>query len=1271
MATIKWKTGTSGDFDTAGNWTPGQIPATADNVEIIAAGTYTVTSSVSNTVNTLEMAASATLAVTGGTFAINDGSGPSGLAGTITVADSTTLSLAGAIDNTGTIRLNSTGDNTDLRIASPIVTLEGGGSVILSNNAANRIYGNSGAYTLDNVDNIISGAGQLGAQQLTLINAGQIVANQTVALVINTGNFVQNTGIIKSTSTAAGNGGLVIQNTSVDDSGNANAGKIEAVGAHTHVDLNGATIIGGTLITSGGGIVQTVGGGGTLDGVSAGVPLKISGTVLVTNSTVLTLDGVIDNTGVISLAATVNNTDIHLNSQTVTLEGGGKVTLNNNADNRIYGNNGSFQLVNVDNTISGAGQLGAGQLALINQAKGVIVANQATALTLSTGGNLVVNTGLLEDTGKGGLVISNTTVDNASGTIEATGAGAHVDLAGAYIEGGTLTTAAAGKIQTVSGGATLDGLTIGMIKVVGTVTVTDQTTLTLVGIIDNTGTIAVDALSTSADTDLRLNSQTVTLEGGGKVTLSNDANNRIFGNSSSYQLVNVDNTISGAGQIGVGQITLINQTGGTVNANQKTALTLNGGNIILNTGLLEATNTGGLVIASAINNATGTIMANGAHTVVDLAGGTIESGTLKTLNGGVIQTIGGNGNFDGATSGGVLNTGTVDITDNTVLTIEGAISNTGTIMLGSGVDNTDLHINSQNVILKGHGKILLSNSAANRIYGISASDRLYNVDNTISGAGQLGVGQLTLINETQGVINANQKTALILNAGGNLILNTGLIEGTNTGGLVIASAIDNAGGTISATGAKAVVSLSGGTIEGGTIKTATGGAIQTIGGNGNLDGVTEGKVTLAGTLNITDNTVLTLEGVINNTGTIKLASVGNNTDIHLNGENVTLEGGGKVTLTDLSTNRIYGNSGLFTLINLNNIISGGGQLGAGQMQFTNGGTINANGTAGLTVQLGSGLGTNSASGLIEGTGVGGLTFTSGLIDNLGRIAALNGSFVTFTGASADNEVNGVLTGGTWQAVSTTKAATLSITGGAVTEDAATIMLSGAQSVFQAGNGSAFTPLEQSLTTIDAGGKLEVLNARGYTTTLAIGDAGLLQLGGGTFKAHALSIAAGGSILGFGTFTNAVADAGTIEAKGGTLTVTGAVTGAGALTIDGSSTLELQGAVAAGTTTAFAGAGSKLVLTGTAFAGTVSGFAAAASESIDLTAVTFGGSTNVTYSTTTHILKVTDGTHSASLHLFQQYVASGFHDAKDSGGGTLITYTPPAGGHAPALAVPHH
>jgi hypothetical protein len=74
---------------------------------------------------------------------------------------------------------------------------------------------------------------------------------------------------------------------------------------------------------------------------------------------------------------------------------------------------------------------------------------------------------------------------------------------------------------------------------------------------------------------------------------------------------------------------------------------------------------------------------------------------------------------------------------------------------------------------------------------------LTNIDNTISGAGTIGDASMTLTNSVNGIINANGINALHLNAG--LLVNSGLIESTKSGGLVIGAgndAVNN--GTIAA-----------------------------------------------------------------------------------------------------------------------------------------------------------------------------------------------------------------------------------------------------------------------------------------------------------------------------------------------------------------------------------------------------------------------------------------------------------------------------------------
>ncbi len=118
------------------------------------------------------------------------------------IGDGAMLPLSGIINNTGTITLSSTGDETDLQLIQHGITLQGGGRVILSDSSRNVISGTDPSVTLTNIDNTISGAGSIGDGQLTLINHGMIIADGTNALIIDTGaNVIANSGTMQSTGT--------------------------------------------------------------------------------------------------------------------------------------------------------------------------------------------------------------------------------------------------------------------------------------------------------------------------------------------------------------------------------------------------------------------------------------------------------------------------------------------------------------------------------------------------------------------------------------------------------------------------------------------------------------------------------------------------------------------------------------------------------------------------------------------------------------------------------------------------------------------------------------------------------------------------------------------------------------------------------------------------------------------------------------------------------------------------------------------------------------
>jgi hypothetical protein len=166
-------------------------------------------------------------------------------AGTMTIGDGAILPLSGVINNTGTIAVDSAGKTTTLELVQHGITLEGGGHLTLSDSDQNLISASASGVTLTNLDNTISGAGQIGDWQMTLENSGTIIANGTHALLIDTGsNAVVNSGTLEAT----GSGGLFV------NSDISNSGQIWANGGN--ITINGAVTGTGSALISGASILE-------------------------------------------------------------------------------------------------------------------------------------------------------------------------------------------------------------------------------------------------------------------------------------------------------------------------------------------------------------------------------------------------------------------------------------------------------------------------------------------------------------------------------------------------------------------------------------------------------------------------------------------------------------------------------------------------------------------------------------------------------------------------------------------------------------------------------------------------------------------------------------------------------------------------------------------------------------------------------------------------------------------------------------------------------
>jgi hypothetical protein len=235
---ISWKQkGVSGDFATTSNWDPATIPGPADDAIIGARGTYTVTSSVDETVNSLAITNKhATLFIGGGssfsdTFGgVNDGtivvdSSSSMFIGTNTA--NTTLSNVGTIDlENSSLLIGLPGVSTSLT-----VSVTGGGHIDLS---GGRI-GPSNDSDVDLVtDNTISGTGSInfsvGGQEAGghWTNQGIVDASTPNGTLVIGNTHIENSNILEAT-----NGGLLRFVIAPLD--NAAQGIVEAKGGNSEV----------------------------------------------------------------------------------------------------------------------------------------------------------------------------------------------------------------------------------------------------------------------------------------------------------------------------------------------------------------------------------------------------------------------------------------------------------------------------------------------------------------------------------------------------------------------------------------------------------------------------------------------------------------------------------------------------------------------------------------------------------------------------------------------------------------------------------------------------------------------------------------------------------------------------------------------------------------------------------------------------------------------------------------------------------------------------
>ena len=453
-----------------------------------------------------------------------------------------------------------------------------------------------------------------------------------------------------------------------------------------------------------------------------------------------------------------------------------------------------------------------------------------------------------------------------------------------------------------------------------------------------------------------------------------------------------------------------------------------------------------------------------------------------------------------------------------------------------------------------------------------------------------------------------------------------------------------------------VASISGG-------KLVNSGTIEVQGTPNTLDGVT---VTNNAAIEVSGNATLTLDDGTTITNVPGAATIDGT---------ITVDG----TLTLDDTSAITG--GVVT-------IDSGGTL---NVDFSTGGDDTMTASAGGTVVIAS-----ESLGEISGAAFGSdatVTATGGTLTVEDGSSFGNDATITTTGAGTVLTVTGASTFGDFASVTASGASSLTIEGGSSFAASDSVSAAGASTLtiddstfgshitIGASGGSSLTieggasfsdddalMLSSGTVTVDATaivgfgtlsgsvGAADILSIEAKDGTLDITG---LTTGTVTATVDALSSLIVGAAGHIATFSSA-ANAGTIEVAAGTLDITGAVTAAGSpavagsLQIDGGATLELGSTDAE--TVAFQTSATPATLqldTLTGFTGDITGYAPG--DVIDLRGVGYGlTTTSGIYTVGPDELTVTDGTNTQTIKLVGDYSNDFFVGSSDSHGGTFVT-----------------
>jgi hypothetical protein len=419
------------------------------------------------------------------------------------------------------------------------------------------------------------------------------------------------------------------------------------------------------------------------------------------------------------------------------------------------------------------------------------------------------------------LDISGITVTQGpSGVISATDADTEVRLINATIIGGTLAGQSGGEIASTFNSTLQD------VELQGETRIDGFRTLTINGSLENNGSLRVNPASVNAGTSI-LVTDGAPISGSGEIVLSSGGSTSELRSTGTPSFNHApDHTIRGYGRLSA---LITNQ--GLISADAA-GLTLEmTAQDKVNESEIQAVN--GAILDLQAHTMTQTpgasIRAIGPSSVVNLAGVTINGGTIGAESGGLINV-----RLISSVSDVTIE-GPVEIEGFRYLDPSGTFTNNGIITVnplqvgaGTGMRFAD------GTQLLGNGRIILdANSSLALLATVAPGTMTQGADHTIAGRGRLDA-DLT----NNGLIEADQ-TGLAMEVFSSTMTNNAEMRAVNGAQLNITNSTINQSPTarLIASGADSVLDLINSTINGGAIQSGSGGVVRVQNSNSTVAGV--------------------------------------------------------------------------------------------------------------------------------------------------------------------------------------------------------------------------------------------------------------------------------------------------------------------------------------------------------------------------------------------------------------------------------------------------